>query len=254
MADFLYKMKSDTGNTMRESTAPLIHKNTTDSCSWDRATHNMNYHLIIVFHFDMDKRPCRPELQVVHTTHPPATSSEDIMLNPNGTPILTTCRLCDPFSDSESNFPVDNQGIMCILATPITDDEAAQVIANIALINSTITQSNIDLSERSNVQLCPLFLHKKIHMGVRSIANIKTLSTATDVQLLILLMRESMNPARSVCVRLNVLHPYLATPTNVYDTISTFMRKLNVYSFRRQAFKFVTTDGTQVKPREHLYV
>jgi hypothetical protein len=254
MADFIHKMKSDTGNKMCESTERLIHESTTDSSSWDRATHNMNYHVIIVFHFDMDKRPCRPVLQVVHTAHPPATISQDILLNPHGAPILTTCCLCDPFSGFESNLTVDNHEIMCILATPLTDDEAARMITNVALINSTIARSNIDLSERSNVQLCPLFLHKKINMGVRSIANIKTLSTATDVQLLILLMRESMNPARSVCVRLNGLHPYLATPTNVYDTISTFMRKLNVYSFRRQSFKFSTTDETHVKPREYLDV
>lgn len=201
----------------------------------------MNYHLIVVFHTDMDKRPCRPVVKVIHMAKPPETRSEDILANPHGAAILTTCQLCDPSINSEHDWTIDHAKIRVVYAMAITDDEAAIMINNVAFINTTVAERQVELSERSNIVLLPLFIQKNLRIGARSIVDLKSMSAITDVQAAIILIRGSMNQARSVCVRLNTLHPYMATPENFYDTISMSMRKINTNSFRKDAFKFNTS-------------
>jgi hypothetical protein len=237
----MYTMKVDTSYKTLEPTQHNSEDNNTDSCNWDRATHNMNYHLVVIFHKDVDKRPCRPVVQVVHLANPPATRSQDIVANPYGASILKTCQLCDPSTNSIHDFTIQHDKILCVYATGITDDEAAVMISNVSSVNTIVIQKQMQLSQRSNIMLMPLFIQKELKIGVCSIAALKASSTATDVQLAVLLVRESMNPARSICVRLRALHPYMATPENLHDAMSMFMRHLDLYSFRNNAFKFITT-------------
>lgn len=206
----------------------------------ERATHNTNYHLLIIFHADQDNRPCRPVLQVVHLSCRPEITSAAVFENPRGTDILTTCQLCDPSTNTTHAFQVDLHKLLCICTVSITDTEAGIMINNVSRINTHTSQNDVWLSERSNFATVPLWLHRFLKIGKLSMDKIDSMSSATDVQLAIILVRESIDKARSLWLRVDKLHPVLSTPENVYDAISTFTRKLDTNSFRSGAFKFIT--------------
>jgi hypothetical protein len=204
----------------------------------ERATHNMNYYVLIVFHADVDMRPCSPIVRIVALEKEADIRQEEILLNPRGVQMRTTCQLCDNCINTTQQFGIDMFKLLSVYALRITDDEASRLINNVADINTNVSQNQTTLSERSNVSLIPRSMHRSVQMGVRSIVQIRTASSATDVQLSIILLRESLNSARSVCVELRALHPYLATPENFQDALSTFTRSLDKHAFRRDCFKF----------------
>ena len=205
----------------------------------DRSTHDKNYYLLILFHADLDKRPCRPVLQVVHLNRRPETTSPNIHENPQGVEIVTTCQLCDPLTNSTCPFRVDLKSILCICAVNVTDSEAFALITNVSKIN-THTTKQITLSERSNLALAPMWMHKYVKSTSYSISNIEEMSYATDVQLAIMLIRESIDKSRSLWSKTNALHSFLTTPENLYDYISIFTRNIDIQYFKINAFKFIS--------------
>jgi hypothetical protein len=204
----------------------------------DRATHNMNYYVLIVFHADVDMRPCNPIVRVVNLPKTPDTLQHQLLLNPLGLQMLTACQLCDPCINTKHDFAVDMFKLLSVYALSITDDEASTLINNVADINTNVSKNRTILTQRSNIALVPRFFHRSVQLGVRSIVQVRTAYSATDVQLCIILLRESLNSARSVCVQLRALHPYLATPENLQDALTIFTRSLDREAFKKGAFKF----------------
>ena len=205
-----------------------------------RAVHKRNYHLLLIFHADLDRRPCRPVLQVVHLSCHPETLSSDIHANPRGVEILTTCQLCDPSTNSTTSFRVDLQKILCVCSANITKIEASLIINNVSKINTHTVHKSVTLTERSNIAFVPRWTHKFFKVGKFSIGNIDNISSATDVQVAILLIRESIDKARSLWSHVDALHPFMSTPENLYEAVSTFTRNLDTASFKSGAFKFIT--------------
>jgi hypothetical protein len=66
-------------------------------------------------------------------------------------------------------------------------------------------------------------------------------SNATDCQITIIAMLECIDKSRSLSVRMGRLHPYLATPENLHEAISMFMRKLEASALKNGQFKFAST-------------
>ena len=220
-----------------------VHKTTSRSdedTEIDRSTHTKNYYLLVLFHADLDQRPCRPVLQVVHLSQKPETMSCDIHANPQGVDILTTCQLCDPSTNSRCAFHVDLNKLLCVCAVNITDTEASIIVNHVSKINVHTAQNNVTLTERSNIAFAPTWIHKYLKVGKHTIGNIDNMSNATDVQVAILLIQESIDKSRSIWSQTNALHPSMSTPENLYDAISDFTRNLDTESFKRGAFKFIT--------------
>ena len=220
-----------------------IHNTASHACvdtEINKAVHKRNYHLLIIFHSDLEKRPCRPVLQVVHLTNPPEILISDIHANPKGVEILTTCQLCDPSTNSPSSFRVDKQRIICVCSVGITDIEASLLINNVSKINNHATQDSVTLTQRSNFAVVPRWAHKFLKLGKFSIDNLDNMSSATDVQVAILLITESIDKSRSLWSQVHALHPVMATPENLYDTVSDFTRKVDINSFKCGAFKYIS--------------
>ena len=200
-------------------------------------THNMNYHLLVVFHADTDKRPCRPVVRLVHLPTAPHTHRNDIIANPRGVEMVKACQLCEMCSDS-SNLPVDNLKIHCVKALAITDTEAGYMLNTVADINQQVSVRNFSLSHRSNLALIPRLFHGAFPRGVASVFQLRVSSNATDVQLAVLMLQEVLNPNRSVSMKIHMLHPYLATPENLHDALSLFTKTLDTFAFKSDTFKF----------------
>jgi hypothetical protein len=207
--------------------------------SHDRATHNMNYHVLVVFHRDQDVRPCRPVVSVIHLNSRPDEYRTEVLTNPLGSPILTTCQLCDTYINSSNSISTNHENILGVFALSITDEEARCLINDISEINTRISHNRTLLTERSNIILVPLALHKFIPYGMGSIHKFQTSKAVTDVELAILSLRESLNNARSIHAKLCRLHAAASTPVNLYDAISTFSRRIDLNSFRHNALRFV---------------
>ncbi|KAJ1471140.1 hypothetical protein T484DRAFT_1753453 [Baffinella frigidus] len=205
----------------------------------DRETHNMNYYLVILFHADVDKRPCRPILRVVHLATPPPLVRADI-IKQRGVEMLVTCQLCDTATNTRGELGIDPFKLLCVYTLSITDTEASTLIGNVAEINTRVATNGMSLSHRSNIALLPRVMHRMVKSGLRSIFHLRLVSTATDVQLSVLLLRESLNTARSVSVKLRALHPYLATPEHLFESLTSCMRPLDLFAFRSGNFQFMT--------------
>jgi hypothetical protein len=207
----------------------------------DRATHNMNYHAVVVFHKDSENRPCRPVLSIIHLSSKPDRLRDEIVSNPRGLEILKACQLCDEPTNSPHDFATDMTNLLTVTAVSITDDEAVAMINNIARINTWVSHSRIRLTERSNFPRIPVSMHKYIPTSKGSVKEIETASTSTDVALAVLAMREGLNQSRSLYSLLERLHTYVSTPENFYDAISLYSRPLDLTSFRSNAFRYITT-------------
>ena len=206
----------------------------------ERSTHNMNYFLIVLFHADVDKRPCRPVVRVVHLTRPPPLVRADTT-DYSAIEMLVTCQLCDTSVNSPGDLCVEPLKLLCSYALSITDTEANQMINNVADINTQTAARSLRLSHRSNISLLPRFMHRGVQTGIRSIFHVRLASSATDVQLAVILLRESLNEARSITVKLRSLHPYLATPEHLFESVASFMRPLDLFTFKAGNFKFLSS-------------
>jgi hypothetical protein len=200
--------------------------------------HNMNYYVLIVFHTDVDMRPCNPVLRVISLPQAPDTLQHQLLSNPRGLPIHVTCQLCDACVNTKEEFSIDMFRLLSVYALNITDVEAIKFMNNVAKVNTSVSTNQTTLTQRSNIALVPRFFHRSVQLGVRSINEILTAHSLTDVQMCTILLRESLNPARSVSVKLRALHPYLATPENLQDALTIFTRSLDNAAFKADAFKF----------------
>ena len=204
----------------------------------ERDTHNMNYYVLIAFHSDLDMRPCRPVIRLVHLTRTADILQHQLRNNPEGVQMLIACQLCDPCLNTLHEYEIDTLTLVGVYALSVTDTEASTLINNVADINTNVAKNQTTLTERSNIALIPRFFHSSVQLGVRSIDQVRSASSVTDVQLCVILLRESLNAARSVCAQLRGMHPYLATPSDLQDTLKIFTRSLDKNSFKKGAFKF----------------
>ena len=207
----------------------------------EEASRSLNYQLLIIMHADVEMRPCRPILRIVSLPTPPNTVLSRIDSIPDGRDIVVTCQLGDCNMITDTCLALTNKKILCVYALSLTDAEANSTINNISQLNTLFTQNSTVLSERSNLALLPVFLHKTIQIGARCISDMKNYSTATDCQIAIIAIMESIDKSRSLSVRVGRLHPYLSTPENLHEAISMFMRSLDVSAFKNECFKFKET-------------
>jgi hypothetical protein len=138
-------------------------------------------------------------------------------------------------------FTIKPDNILCIRAVSITDKEASGMINNIAKINTWASHTDIRLTERSNLAFVPVSLHKYIPIAKCSIKTLETVSTVTDVHVAVLALRESIDTDRSLYTLLERLHAVLSTPADLDDAMSLFSRRLCIESFKKNAFRFITT-------------
>ena len=217
---------------------PALATDDDDAYVLDASLHEMNYYVVVVLHADVDKRPCNPVVQVVHLTKPPQVSMTEGATPSPGVEILLNCQLCGPSVPRSSELRVNALKVCSVFALSLTDLEANIMINNVNDMNQQIVKYDIGVSQRSNLAFLPRFLHRSLPLGLRSIVGMRFATSATDVQLAVLLLRESLNESRSVALQLERLHPFLATPSNLQDAIGTFTRKVHVPSFLRGTFKF----------------
>ena len=199
---------------------------------------NTNCFVLIIFHTDMDMRPCNPILRVI--TLPESTDSlqHQLLLNPRGLLMKLTCQMCDECVNSTQEFVIEPYRILSIYALNITNIEARSFINNISQVNTIVSTNQTMLTQRSNIALVPRIFHRAVQFGVRAVFQVENAQNLTDVQLCIIILRESLESARSVCVNLRRLHPYLATPENLQDAMTIYTRSLDKEAFKFGAFKF----------------
>lgn len=204
--------------------------------SEDSETRNMNYHVLVIFHLDSESRPCRPVIRAITLPEEPQNNRSDIIANPRGVSMVRSCQLCDTSSRSYSNLTVDKMKIHSVYDLAITDKEAKYVLSTVEEINKVM--SHIWLENRSNFTFLPKALHHVFPANIRSILHLRIASSVTDVQLAILLLRESLNPGRAIIVKLQTMHPYMSTPDNLHEAIALFARKLDTLCFKTDKFRF----------------
>lgn len=204
----------------------------------DESLHAMNYFVLVVFHEDVDHRACCPVLQVVHLaqTMPLVSKAEDHA--GQGSEILRNCQLGGTANRSASALRVNALGVLAVYALSLTDLEANMMINNVHDVNQLLATQHVNVTNRTNMAFMPRFLHKSMAVGTRSIDHLRTATDVTDVQLAVLLLRESLSAARSITVQLARLHPFLATPSNMHEAIQTFTRRVSIPSFLRGRFRF----------------
>ena len=209
-----------------------------DDCALDASQHEMNYYVIIVFHSDADSGPCNPVVQVVHL------AQQDLPLpvvgGRAGAEMLLNCQLCgSSVVRGASTLRVEAARVTAIHVLSLTDLEANMMIANVHEVNLKVSRHDISVSQRSNFALLPRALHKSVPVGLRALDRLSTATAVTDVQLGILVLRESLSRRRGISVPLQRLHPFFATPSNLQEAVSTFTRKISVSAFLRGQFIFM---------------
>ena len=204
----------------------------------EEASRSQNYQLIITMHADVEMRPCRPILRIVSLPTEPNTVLSRTDSIPNGKHMVSTCQLGDCSTVTDTHLATTNAKVLCVYALSLTDAEANSMINKVSQLNTLFMQNNTVLSERSNIALLPVFFHKTIQIGARCISDMKNCSSATDCQIAIIAIMESIDKSRSLSIRVGRLHPYLSTPENLHEAISTFMRRLDISAFKHECFKF----------------
>ena len=198
----------------------------------------MNYQIILIFHSDINRRPCRPVVRLITLPEDPKTSRNDATSNPRGLNMTTMCQLCGASSEPSSELTVDTLRIHSVYAVAVTDAEARYAMHAIADINMQVAMRHIAVSHRSNFALVPRVLHRVVPVGVSSIFHLRVASSVTDVQVAVLMLRESLSPVRAITLTLQTLHPYMTTPENLKDAVCFFTRKLDAFCFKSGSFRF----------------
>jgi hypothetical protein len=226
--------------TMRKQVNSVGERDTMEDQEEDDFSKKLNHQLLIIFHCDSEMRPCRPIVRIVSLPTAQNTPSSNRLQNPNGTVMDTTCQLSDSLANTNNQLEVDNDQVICVYALGLTDVEACTMIHKVSVLNNLFVKKGIVLSQRSNMALVPVVFQNSIPIGARCIEDMNYASAATDVQIAIIVMLESINKSRSLAVRINRLHPYLATPENFHEAVSMFMRKLDVSAFKDNRLKFMS--------------
>jgi hypothetical protein len=223
---------------MLNATQNLIDGVNTSSCHDEESVLNLNYQMLLVMHADSKLKPSRPVLRVVSLSFPPNTVLTSSTSSREGNKIITTCQLGDSYLEKVHHIEIDNRKIHSVYLLSLTDAEATLMINKISEFNTSFCKNNTVFSERSNIAVLPIAFHKTVLVGARSIIDMSKSSHATDVQIAIIVMMECIQKSRSLAVRINRLHPYLATPENLQDTVSVCMRRLDIAMFNIGIMKF----------------
>jgi len=208
-----------------------------DDCVLDPSAREMRYYVIIVFHSDADSGPCNPVVQVVHLAQQelPAPVVGDRVPEE----ILSNCQLCGSSVRGASKLRIQAARVTAIYVLSMTDIEANIMINNVLDVNLKVSKNDISVSQRTNLALLPRMLHQSVPIGLRALDRLHEAAAVTDVQLGILVLRESLNKARAINVQLHRLHPFFATPSNLQEAVATFTRKVSVTAFLRGRFVFL---------------
>jgi len=241
-------MKQDALIDIDESQNSMEHDTTSDR-EEEEAPRTLNYQLLLVMHADSEMRPCCPLLRVVSLPIPPnRISSERTSLEPSsnkgGIQMTTVCQLRNSMSKRTNYVATEVRRVLCIYAVSMTDTEAAVMIQKISQLNSMFSNNILSHTQRSNIAMVPVVFHCNIPIGIRCIDDVKNVSAITDVQLTIISMMEGIDKSRSLSVRIGRLHPYLATPENLYEAISVFMRRIEIDAYEHGFMKFCTHNIT----------
>ena len=221
-----------------KTTPNFMDMNDTNDDDGVQDTKRMNYQLLLIMHADSEMRPCRPVIRVVSLPTPPNSILSTSPSNSDGSEMQLYCQLGGSDHNTTCKVDVETQKILCIYGLGITDSEAGTMIRKVSRFNKLLSQKKTVLSERSNMALIPVIFHNSIPVGPRCIDDMVNVTSATDVQIAIITILESINKSRSLTIRIGRLHPYLATPENLHEAISIFMRRLSVSHFKKDVMKF----------------
>ena len=210
----------------------------TSSCNEEDSVRNLNYQLLLIFHADSERRPCRPVIQIISLPTAPNTILNSSTSTPEGNEIKVSCQLGDSSVTTAHHLDVDSDKILCVYMLSLTDTEAGKMITKTSKFNTLFSQNNMVLTERSNFVLVPVIFQKNFPVGARRISDMWNASSATDVQVAVILMMEGLEKSRSITARIERLHPYLATCENLMEAISIFMRKIEISNFNLGIMKF----------------
>jgi hypothetical protein len=199
---------------------------------------SLNYQMLLIMHADSEMRPCRPILRVVSLPAAPITVLNRSSSSPTGSEMVLTCQLGDISINGGSHLDVESRKILCVYCLSLTDSEASLLINKVSQFNTIFFKNQTTLSERSNMALVPVLFHNTVPIGPRCIDDMQNVTSATDVQVAIITIMQSIHRSRSLSLRISRLHPYLATPENLHEAISIFMRKLDVTAFKTDLLKF----------------
>jgi hypothetical protein len=225
---------------MLNATQNLMDGVNTSNCHTEESVLDQNFQMVLIFHADSELKPIRPVLRVVSLSFPPNTVLNSSTSSREGNKIITTCQLGDSYLGGKHHIEVDDKKIIGVYLLSLTDVESSLMINKISEFNTLFSKNSIVFSQRSNKKLLPVALHKTVLIGARRIVDMCNFSSATDVQIAIILMMECIQKSRSLAVRCRGLHPFLATPENLQDIASNCMRRLDLKMFKLGIMKFTT--------------
>jgi len=203
------------------------------------ANNSMNYFMVITFYYDVEMRPCSPVIRLINLEKKPEKLMDDIHANPRGEELKTICQLCNLRSGLDEVPNLRTNSILSIFALKITNSEAIIAKNTICEVNGELSKNCIRLSERTNLAMLPRLFHQSMYSSFKHLSQLQFVSSCTDVQLGIMLLRECTSSGRSIHQRLKTLHSFLATPENFHDVVSAFMRPIDIKCFSRGFFKFL---------------
>ena len=203
------------------------------------AANNMNYFLVVIFYYDVEMRPCSPIIRLISLQKVPELLADHIHANPRGEELQTISHLGDLRPGPHKLPALQTNSILNIFALKITNAEAVFAESTISCVNAELSKNCIHLTERTNLAILPRVLHTSFFSTFKRLSQIQEVSSCTDVQLGIMLVRECTNSGRSIHQKLNSLHPFMATPENFHGVLSAFMRPIDIRCFSQGFFKFM---------------
>lgn len=99
------------------------------SCSnEDDSIRNLNYQLLLIFHTDSERRPCRPVVQIISLPTAPNMILNSSTSTPEGNEIKVSCQLGDSSINTAHHLDIDSDKILCVYMLSLTDTEASSMI------------------------------------------------------------------------------------------------------------------------------
>jgi hypothetical protein len=204
------------------------------------ANNNMNFFLVVSFYYDVEMRPCSPKVRLITMQKMPERLLDNIRANPRGEELQTIAELADLRAGIHEIPNMRSNRILSIFALKITNSEAMFAKSTIYDVNAELSKNCIHLSERTNLAMFPRLLHRSLFSAFKNLSEMQRVSSCTDVQLAIMLVRDCTNCGRSIHHKLKTLHPFIATPENFHEVVSAFMRPIDIKSFSQGFFKFLS--------------
>lgn len=124
----------------------------------------------------------------------------------------------------------------------VTEDEMKNFIYYATLINMKMKSLGLHAMERTNLTRVPRKLHPYIPSRTTNLEQIGIYKTVYDTKMVALVLREALDPSRSLHEKLSKLHPTLLTPLHLQETLAFYARDLHVPSFK--SLRFVNEGGS----------